>query len=334
MTSTRATTQAAAAAAEAEDAGDRLLTDREMLAVAVESPPASLRPLLPPEGKPVYVVDPFRRATYLCTDPDTALLPMREMCRLYPDAFKEASYCFSWSVTLAKLAPQTGALTYGPPLPQVEVISFGVDPLAESQPAMRCSLTTGSLLHPGFCMVYRRRAARRAQGRPGRATEFKDLPDDSVITYGTADVYKKFLNDNQDPNTPYVQHSTTHCAVCGKDVGVRRCGECKYAFYCGQECQERDWPQHRKRCTGNMLRRGQLQATEFGKVITHDVKVMINHELARTLAMQNGSEMLAQFIQRRRTQPHTMTLSYMTQEISKETKHSAILPVADETVLL
>lgn len=38
------------------------------------------------------------------------------------------------------------------------------------------------------------------------------------------------------------------CAVCGKKGKVLRCAKCKYAAYCGKECQRADWASHKKEC--------------------------------------------------------------------------------------
>ena len=37
------------------------------------------------------------------------------------------------------------------------------------------------------------------------------------------------------------------CRCCGKAASLR-CSKCKKVFYCGKECQARDWPIHKKEC--------------------------------------------------------------------------------------
>ncbi|KAH8754989.1 hypothetical protein F5883DRAFT_571501 [Diaporthe sp. PMI_573] len=39
------------------------------------------------------------------------------------------------------------------------------------------------------------------------------------------------------------------CRVCKKREGLRECGGCHVAGYCGQEHQEEDWPNHKAECT-------------------------------------------------------------------------------------
>ncbi|KAI8962678.1 hypothetical protein F5Y11DRAFT_179343 [Daldinia sp. FL1419] len=44
----------------------------------------------------------------------------------------------------------------------------------------------------------------------------------------------------------------TKCGVCGKseerDITIQRCGRCKSSFYCSTNCQQKDWPSHKKLC--------------------------------------------------------------------------------------
>ncbi|KAJ7449184.1 hypothetical protein FB451DRAFT_1375088 [Mycena latifolia] len=41
-----------------------------------------------------------------------------------------------------------------------------------------------------------------------------------------------------------VQCASTECS----NEGVSQCGRCKQRFYCGAECQQKDWPAHKKNC--------------------------------------------------------------------------------------
>jgi len=38
------------------------------------------------------------------------------------------------------------------------------------------------------------------------------------------------------------------CAGCGSTERTKKCGRCEKAFYCGRECQKKDWKQHRSDC--------------------------------------------------------------------------------------
>ena len=38
------------------------------------------------------------------------------------------------------------------------------------------------------------------------------------------------------------------CFVCNSPNAVKACGSCKCAFYCSRECQQKDWPSHKKLC--------------------------------------------------------------------------------------
>lgn len=40
-----------------------------------------------------------------------------------------------------------------------------------------------------------------------------------------------------------------NCYVCGRnDVKIMRCKRCQSIYYCGQDCQHQDWPEHKKVC--------------------------------------------------------------------------------------
>ncbi|MCH9624968.1 MAG: hypothetical protein S4CHLAM123_01300 [Chlamydiales bacterium] len=43
--------------------------------------------------------------------------------------------------------------------------------------------------------------------------------------------------------------NTTWCEKCGKtDQKLLRCVQCKSVWYCGLDCQKRDWPEHKRVC--------------------------------------------------------------------------------------
>eukprot|EP00928_Gymnodinium_smaydae_P090248 TRINITY_DN74073_c0_g1_i1.p1 TRINITY_DN74073_c0_g1~~TRINITY_DN74073_c0_g1_i1.p1 ORF type:complete len:411 (-),score=27.64 TRINITY_DN74073_c0_g1_i1:162-1340(-) len=43
--------------------------------------------------------------------------------------------------------------------------------------------------------------------------------------------------------------ASRRCAVCGTQDGhLQKCGKCKLIWYCGQQCQSRDWPTHKELC--------------------------------------------------------------------------------------
>jgi len=37
--------------------------------------------------------------------------------------------------------------------------------------------------------------------------------------------------------------------LAGSSESFSKCGRCKAVYYCGRECQKRDWPSHRPNCT-------------------------------------------------------------------------------------
>jgi MYND finger len=38
------------------------------------------------------------------------------------------------------------------------------------------------------------------------------------------------------------------CNVCGKGGRLKKCGRCETVFYCGVECQKKDWDEHKGKC--------------------------------------------------------------------------------------
>jgi hypothetical protein len=40
----------------------------------------------------------------------------------------------------------------------------------------------------------------------------------------------------------------TVCVVCGSNGHTKKCGKCKKVYYCGRECQRKDWRQHKPEC--------------------------------------------------------------------------------------
>ena len=49
------------------------------------------------------------------------------------------------------------------------------------------------------------------------------------------------------------------CAGCGSPAAALRCGGCRETFYCGRECQRRDWKAgHKAACAGRGWRRRRL----------------------------------------------------------------------------
>lgn len=41
------------------------------------------------------------------------------------------------------------------------------------------------------------------------------------------------------------------CVVCSR-LATSECGECKLAYYCGKECQTKDWASHQSKCSENI----------------------------------------------------------------------------------
>lgn len=46
-----------------------------------------------------------------------------------------------------------------------------------------------------------------------------------------------------------MRHLIEECRVCHKSQpNMKKCSACKYAIYCGVECQKKDWPDHKCKC--------------------------------------------------------------------------------------
>jgi len=56
----------------------------------------------------------------------------------------------------------------------------------------------------------------------------------------------KILNSTQTQLT----HPTSLCGNCGKtDEKLQKCAKCHFQKYCGKECQDAHWPEHKKVCS-------------------------------------------------------------------------------------
>jgi hypothetical protein len=42
--------------------------------------------------------------------------------------------------------------------------------------------------------------------------------------------------------------SIRDCFVCRKRIGTKRCGRCEQIYYCGKDCQRKDWTRHEPKC--------------------------------------------------------------------------------------
>ena len=51
------------------------------------------------------------------------------------------------------------------------------------------------------------------------------------------------LDIERDPHT-----KIKCCRVCGANGRLKKCGRCEKVFYCGQECQKKDWTRHKSEC--------------------------------------------------------------------------------------
>ena len=215
---------------------------------------AALQSSLPPAGNPVYVVDPFTKATYACVSPADALLPLREMWRMYPEAFRGVEYSRHEVDGLGEMRDRPshqldmhwlGATTTPS---AASVFCVGASMKSLRQPSLRFSVTSQTKATAGFCIVYDTHGT---------------LPDDASVMFGSVAAYPALLSSSGHQGPTFC--SIKSCAVCGKTAGVMKCSGCMYAYYCGTECQLVDWrAEHKRRCTRTLLRRGTLVATGFG----------------------------------------------------------------------
>ncbi|KAJ7434522.1 hypothetical protein B0H11DRAFT_2118305 [Mycena galericulata] len=47
--------------------------------------------------------------------------------------------------------------------------------------------------------------------------------------------------------------------------GISKCGRCKQQFYCGSECQAKEWPSHKKQCKPPNTTPSSAQISPFGQ---------------------------------------------------------------------
>ena len=233
-----------------------------------------LRSSLPPAGNLVYVVDPFRKVTYTCGSSADALLPLREMWRLYPEAFREVKYSRHDVAGLGEVCDRPAHLRNcywlgsSSTAATESVFCVAADPASPRQPLLKCGVT-GNRLTAGFGIVYVVQTPSAAAGAAAGDSDdsgdtvdacdtYGTLPDDSAVMFGSVATYRdSFTGDSKFEGQTFC--STQFCAVCGKTAGIKKCSGCKYAWYCGTECQLVDWAVHKRRCTRTLLRRGTLK---------------------------------------------------------------------------
>jgi len=61
------------------------------------------------------------------------------------------------------------------------------------------------------------------------------------------------------PNTGTKGGVKQQCAACKKDRSSR-CGSCKDIYFCGKDCMESAWPEHKKVCATDELEKAVLRA--------------------------------------------------------------------------
>lgn len=54
--------------------------------------------------------------------------------------------------------------------------------------------------------------------------------------------------------------------ACGKDDATKKCGRCRQAIYCGQECQEADWNKHQVTCKSTKPTEGDKEQEKESKL--------------------------------------------------------------------
>ncbi|KAH7124312.1 hypothetical protein EDB81DRAFT_112672 [Dactylonectria macrodidyma] len=127
--------------------------------------------------------------------------------------------------------------------------------------------------HSGATCLRRASPASCACGLPATATEylppmpFLDAPKPHVVAI--VDLFRgnlkcrtrtrqsmlQVISRNRSPGSglrgpdPGLFAELMSCRVCKKREGLRECGVCHVAGYCGQEHQEEDWPNHKAELT-------------------------------------------------------------------------------------
>ncbi len=64
-------------------------------------------------------------------------------------------------------------------------------------------------------------------------------------------------NDNKSSSEPIDRAFYKSCCVCKKVIEtyqIKRCSNCKMAYYCSKECQKKDWKEHKKFCNYTLLK--------------------------------------------------------------------------------
>jgi hypothetical protein len=59
-------------------------------------------------------------------------------------------------------------------------------------------------------------------------------------------ILNKFQDTLQDLET--IVQGLRDCSVCGSTGKTKKCGKCEKRYYCGRECQQKDWKRHKPEC--------------------------------------------------------------------------------------
>ncbi|KAJ6498945.1 hypothetical protein C8R45DRAFT_980449 [Mycena sanguinolenta] len=91
-------------------------------------------------------------------------------------------------------------------------------------------------------------AVERAEVKNGVFAAYRSTGHDFHEWETLAEVYQDMIQFKHEIDEDLVNCGNLDCPTSDVRVKLHRCGRCQYKKYCSKECQQRDWPEHKRHC--------------------------------------------------------------------------------------